>query len=54
MWPLRLRFRCSAREGLHAFEFSRKQAEPQLVIEVFGDDLRIFVDFKHDVFCRRE
>ena len=33
--------------ALHAFKFCRKETEAEFRVEVFADDLRIFVEFKH-------
>ena len=38
-------------DGLDAAPFCRKQSQFQLLVEIFGDDLRIFGDFKNHIFA---
>lgn len=44
-------FNAAPENGLHTFQVGGKQPEVKFLIQIFGDDLRIFADFKHDGFA---
>src|SRR5208282_4133284 len=44
-------FDVAPENGLDAFKFGREKPEVQFLVEVFGDDLGIIVEFKHHIFA---
>ena len=44
-------FNMMPKNGLNAFEADGKKIELQFLVEIFGDNLRIVVRLKHDVFA---
>src|SRR5206468_6382231 len=44
-------FNGAPEDGLHPFEFPGKQANLEIGVEVFRDDLRVVVDLEDDLFA---